>query len=52
MDETFVICPHGQEKLIEFLNHLKEIQYKIHFAMEIEEAGHHPILDIDIYRKI
>jgi len=52
MDETFVISPHGQEKLIEFLNHLKGIQYEIYFTMEIAEADHHPFLDIDIYRKM
>ena len=46
------IWPHGQEKLMEFLNHLNGIHNKIQFTMEIEEAGHLPFLDIDIYRKM
>ena len=29
VDDTFVIRPHGQEKLMEFLNHLKGIHNKI-----------------------
>jgi len=52
VDDTFVIWPHGHEKLIEFLNHLNGIQNKIQFTMEIEEAGHLPLLDINIYWKI
>ena len=50
VDDTFVIWPHGQEKLPEFLNHLSGLQNKIKFSMEKEE-GHLPFLDIDIYRK-
>jgi len=49
VDDTFVILPHGQKKLTEFLNHLNGL-HKIQFTMEIEE-GHLPFLDIDIYRK-
>ena len=52
MDDTFVIWPHGQEKLMDFLNQLNGIHNKIQFTMEIEEAGHLPFLDIDIYRKM
>jgi len=37
---------------MEFLNHLNGIHNKIQFTMEIEEAGHLPFLDIDIYRKM
>jgi hypothetical protein len=50
VDYTFVIWPHGQEKLTEFLNHLNKL-HKIQFTMEKEEEGHLPFLDIDIYRK-
>jgi len=50
--DTFVIWPHGQEKLMDFLNHLSEIHNKIQFTIDIEEAGHLPFLDIDIYRKM
>jgi len=50
VDDTFVIWPHGQEKLTEFLNHLNGLHNKIRFTMGKEE-GHLPFLDIDIYRK-
>ena len=50
VDDTFVIWPHGQEKLTEFLNHLNRLHNKIKFTMQKEE-GHLPFLDIDIYRK-
>jgi hypothetical protein len=50
VDDGFVIWPHGQEKLTEFLNHLSGLHNKIQFTMEIEE-GHLPFLDIDIYGK-
>jgi hypothetical protein len=52
VDDTFVIWPHGQEKLMDFLNHLNDIHNNIQFTMEIEEEGHLPFLDIDIYRKM
>jgi len=50
VDDTFIIWPHGQEKLTEFLNHLNGL-HKIQFTMEREEEGHLPFPDIDIYRK-
>ena len=46
--DTFVVWPHGQEKVTEFLNHLNGTPQ---FTMEKEEEGHVPFLDIDIYRK-
>jgi len=33
------------------LNHLNRLHNTIQFTMEIEEEGHLPFLDIDIYRK-
>jgi len=51
VDDTFVIWPHGQEKLTDFLIHLNGIHNNIQITMEIEEAGHLPFLDIDVYRK-
>ena len=51
VDDTFVILPHGKQRLGEFLNHLNGIHRNIQFTMEIEEEGHLPFLDIDIYRK-
>jgi hypothetical protein len=51
VDDTFVIWPHGKEKLTEFLNHLSELHTNIQVTMEQEEEGHLPFLDTDIYRK-
>ena len=51
VDDTFVIWPHGKEKLTEFLNHLSGLHTNIQVTMEQEEEGHLPFLDIDIYRK-
>jgi hypothetical protein len=42
VDDTFVIWPHGQDKLTEFLNHLSGLHNKIQFTMEIGEEGHVP----------
>jgi hypothetical protein len=50
VDDTFVIWPHGQERLREFLNHLNGLHNKIQFTIKIEESQL-PFLDIDIYRK-
>jgi hypothetical protein len=52
VDDIFVIWPHGQEKLTEFLNHLSSLNNEIQFTMEQEEEGHLPFLDLDIYRKM
>jgi len=51
VDDTFVIWPHGQDKLQDFLNHINGLHKKIQFTMEIEKDVHLPFLDIDIYRK-
>jgi hypothetical protein len=51
VDDTFVIWPHGQEKLKDFLNHLNGINNNIQFTMQVEEEGHLPFLDIDMYKK-
>jgi hypothetical protein len=49
VDDAFVIWPHGQEKLTEFLNHLNGRHNNIQFAMEIEEDDHRQFQDIYIY---
>jgi hypothetical protein len=36
---------------MEFLKHLNRLHNKVQFTMEIEEQGHLPFLDINIYRK-
>jgi hypothetical protein len=50
VDDTFVIWPHGQEKLAEFLNHINELRHYIQFTMDKEERRL-PFLAIDVYRK-
>jgi hypothetical protein len=50
VDDTFVIWPHGQDKLKDSLNYLNGINNNIQFTMEVEE-GHLPFLDIDTYIK-
>ena len=49
VDDTFIIWPHGREKLTEYLNHLNGFHINIQFTMEKE--GHLPFLNNDIYRK-
>jgi len=51
VDDTFVIWPHGKEKLTEFHNHLNRLHNNIQFTMEKEEGGHLAFLDLDIYRR-
>ena len=36
-DDTFVIWPHGKDKLKEFLNHLNGIHNSTQFTIEIED---------------
>jgi hypothetical protein len=51
VDNTFVIWPHGQEKLT-ISEPLNRLHNKIQLTMEKEEEqGHLPFLDLDIYRK-
>jgi retron-type reverse transcriptase len=42
VDDTFVIWPHGLDKLQEFQNHLNGLHKKIQFTMEIEKDGQLP----------
>jgi len=51
VDDTFIIWPHGQEKLREILNRVNGLHKKIEFTLEKEEKDHLPFLDIDIYKK-
>jgi hypothetical protein len=51
VDDTFVIWPHGQEKLTEFLNHLHGLHNNIQFTTEKEEEGHLPFWDTYVHRK-
>jgi hypothetical protein len=51
VDDTFVIWPHGTNRLKGLLDHLNGIHQNIQFTMETERDGHLPFLDIDIYRR-
>jgi hypothetical protein len=51
VEDTFVIWPHGPDKLNDFLIHLNSIHQCIQFTMQIERKGHLPFLDTDIYRR-
>jgi hypothetical protein len=50
VDDTFVIWPHGRQKLDDFLLHLNNIHTNIQFTMETERDGRIAFLDIDVYR--
>jgi retron-type reverse transcriptase len=39
VDDTFVVWPHGEEELHEFLDHLNSIHHNIKFTMEVEKTG-------------
>ncbi|KAJ7314096.1 hypothetical protein JRQ81_006031, partial [Phrynocephalus forsythii] len=51
VDNTFVIWPHGKDKLNNFLTHLNSLHPKIQFTMEIEANNQLPFLDVLIYKK-
>ena len=46
VDDTYVIWPHGKEKLKKFLEHLNSLSNSIKFTMEMEENGCLSFLDI------
>jgi len=48
---TYIIWPHGKEKLDIFLNHLNSQSDSLQFTMEMEENGSLPFLDILVKRK-
>jgi hypothetical protein len=51
VDATFVVWPHGPEKLEGFLDHLNGLHRNIKFTIDMEKDGHVPFLDIDTYRR-
>ncbi|XP_058045388.1 P2Y purinoceptor 1 isoform X3 [Ahaetulla prasina] len=51
VDDTFIIWPHGKEKLDNFLTHLNSLHPKIQFTMETEVNNQLPFLDVLVYRK-
>ena len=50
VDDTFVIWPHGMEKLQMFLEHLNSRHNNIKFTMELEDNGSLPFLDVLLTR--
>ena len=51
VDDTFVIWPHGLNKLNEFLNYINNIHSNIKFTVEIEKDNELPFLDVLVYKK-
>jgi hypothetical protein len=52
VDDTFVIWPHGTDKLERFLNHLNGLHRNTQFTIQTEGDSHPPFLDIDIDRRL
>ena len=50
VDDTFVIWPHGHDKLELFRQHLNNIRDPIKFTMETEDNGQLPFLDVLVNR--
>ncbi|XP_071784259.1 uncharacterized protein [Asterias amurensis] len=46
VDDTFVVWPHGQDSLHEFLQYLNQKHSSINFTMEQEHSGKLPFLDV------
>jgi hypothetical protein len=46
VDDTFVVWPHGREKVTEFLNHLIGFHKNIHFTMEKDEEDRLPSVGV------
>jgi hypothetical protein len=51
VDDTFVVWPHGEEELHNFLNHLNNIHPNIKFMMEVEQNQSLPFLDVLVSRR-
>jgi hypothetical protein len=47
-----MICPHGQETLQGFLQHLNGIHRNIKFTKELEQNGTLPFLDVLVKKKM
>ena len=51
VDDTFVIWPHGEHELENFLRHLNNQHDSIKFTMEVEKDGVLPFLDVLVTKK-
>jgi len=52
VDATFIVWPHGSNKLDDFLNHLNGNNPNIQFTVETETYSHLPFLDTDTHRRL
>jgi hypothetical protein len=50
VDDTFVVWPHGMEKLKEFLSHINSLRPTIQFTLDTETGNSLPFLDVLAYR--
>jgi hypothetical protein len=51
VDDTFVIWPHGPDKLQEFFEHINSLRPSIQFTMETEVDNKIPFLDVLVIKK-
>jgi hypothetical protein len=51
VDDTFVIWPHGWDKLDEFVTHLNKQSDHIKFTMEVENNNSLPFLDVRVTKR-
>jgi hypothetical protein len=51
VDDTFVIWPHGPDKLQEFFDHINSLRPSISFTMETEADNKIPFLDVLVIKK-
>ena len=51
VDDTFVIWPHSDSNLQQFMNHLNSLRPTIRFTLESEEEGQISFLDVKVKKK-
>jgi hypothetical protein len=51
IDDVFVICPYGPDRLQDFLRHLNSLSPSYQFTMEIVSDSAVPFLDVLLIRK-
>jgi hypothetical protein len=51
VDDTFVVWPHGQEQLQNFLSHLNSLWHSIQFTKKIWSESVIPFLEVLVVRK-
>ncbi|XP_054276681.1 uncharacterized protein LOC128995686 [Macrosteles quadrilineatus] len=52
VDDTFVVFPHGDDKLNEFLEHLNSVSSSIKLTMEVESQNKLPFLDVCVEKHL